>query len=144
MAKNLGYLSIALGIAELVAPRAICRMVGLRGLERLVQVYGAREIATGVAILGSHSPEPWIWTRVAGDVGDMATVASGLQGGKKNRTMFALTALAAVTVLDALCASGLNAEKGNSKTANADYGDRSGFPQGLQSARGAAGAARLH
>jgi len=60
VARGLGYFSIALGVAELVAPAAICRAAGVRGLETVVRGYGAREIAAGVAILGSHGPEPWI------------------------------------------------------------------------------------
>src|SRR3569833_4361332 len=79
MAKGLGYLSIALGVAELVAPRAVCRAAGLNGMERLVRSYGAREIATGVAILTSHNAAPWIWGRVAGDMADIATVATGIR-----------------------------------------------------------------
>src|SRR3954451_8732638 len=79
LARNLGYLSIALGVAELLAPRALCRAIGLNGLEPVVRAYGARELATGVAILASHDPAPWIWARVAGDLGDIATVATGFR-----------------------------------------------------------------
>src|ERR1700712_5234533 len=140
LAKNLGYFSIALGLAELFAPRAVCRVAGINGLEPLIQAYGAREIATGVAILTSHNPEPWIWGRVAGDVADMATVATGLQqdNEKKENSLLALTALAAVTLVDIVCASGLTGEKGGRKTALADYSRRSGFPQGVRAAYGAA------
>jgi hypothetical protein len=139
MAKNLGYFSIALGVAELVAPRAVCRAAGLNGMESVVRSYGAREIATGVAILTSHNPAPWIWGRVAGDMADIATVATGIRqdGEKKSNAVLTLAALAAVTAVDVMCASGLESEKGNRKTAVADYSDRSGFPQGLQAARGA-------
>lgn len=140
MAKNLGYLSIALGMAELLVPKTVCSVAGIRGLENVVRAYGAREIATGVAILTSHNPEPWIWVRVAGDIADMATVASGLQqdNAKKHTNIMALGALAAVTALDVVCARSLNWEKGNRDTAIADYGDRSGFPGGLKVAWGAA------
>jgi hypothetical protein len=140
LAKNLGYFSIALGVAELVAPRAICRAAGITGLESLIQAYGAREIATGVAILTSHDPEPWIWGRVAGDVADIATVATGLaqDNNRRENSMLALTALAAVTLVDIACASALTGEKGGRKTAIADYSRRSGFPQGVHAARGAA------
>jgi hypothetical protein len=139
IAKNLGYFSIALGAAELVAPRAVCRAAGLNGMESLMRSYGAREIATGVAILTSHSPAPWIWGRVAGDMADIATVTSGIRQDGENRSnaILTLAALAAVTAVDVMCASGLESEKGNRKTAVADYSDRSGFPQGVQSARGA-------
>lgn len=140
VARGLGYFSIALGVTELVAPAAICRAAGVRGLETVVRGYGAREIATGVAILGSHDPEPWIWTRVAGDLADIATVAAGAQrdGKSKGRSAFALATLAAVTLIDLACASGLQSEKGNRHTARHDYRRRSGFPRGLQAARGAA------
>jgi hypothetical protein len=140
MARGLGYFSIALGIAELVAPGAICRAAGVRGLEPVVRGYGAREIATGVAILTSHDPEPWIWTRVAGDLADIATVATGVQqdNQSKGRSALAIATLAAVTLVDLACANGLNSEKGSRKTAIRDYSARSGFPQGLQAASGAA------
>ena len=140
LAKNLGYLSIALGLAEVFAPRAVCRVAGIQGLESLIRAYGAREIATGIAILTSHDPEPWIWGRVAGDVADIATVATGLQqdNAKRDNSMLALTALATITVVDVVCASGLTGEKGGRKTALADYSRRSGFPQGARAARGAA------
>jgi hypothetical protein len=140
LAKNLGYFSLALGAVELFAPRALCRAIGLNGLEPVVRAYGAREVATGVAILTSHDPAPWIWARVAGDVADIATVATGFQqhNPKKDNNVLALAALAAVTAIDVVCASGLNSEKGGRKTALTDYSRRSGFPQGLQAARGAA------
>ena len=140
MARGLGYFSIALGVAEMIAPGAICRAAGVRGLETVVRSYGAREIATGVAILTSHDPEPWIWTRVAGDLADIATVAAGVQqdNQSKSRSAIAFATLAAVTLVDFACANGLNSEKDNRKTATRDYSRRSGYPQGLQAARGAA------
>jgi hypothetical protein len=140
LARNLGYFSIALGVAELLAPRALCNAIGLKGMESVVRAYGAREVATGVAILASHDPAPWIWARVAGDMADIATVATGIQqdNAKRENTTLALGALAGVTIVDVICASGLSAKKGDRKTALADYSDRSGFPQGLSAAMGAA------
>jgi hypothetical protein len=140
LARSLGYLSLALGAAELLAPRAISKTVGVRGLDNVIRAYGAREIATGLAILMSHDAAPWIWARVAGDIADMATVATGLRqdNAKRDTNVVALGALAAVTALDVACARGLDLEKGDRKTAGADYSDRSGFPGGLQAARGAA------
>jgi hypothetical protein len=140
LAKTLGYFSIALGVAELIAPRALSRAVGAARIRPLLRAYGAREIATGVAILASHDPEPWIWARVAGDVADIATVATGRSqnNARKENNALALASLAAVTIVDIICAGGLNSEKGGRKTASADYRDRSGFPQGIQAAKGAA------
>jgi hypothetical protein len=139
LARSLGYFSIALGVAEMLAPRALCNAIGLKGLEPVIRVYGAREVATGVAILASHNPAPWIWARVAGDMADIATVATGIQDGRKREhAALTLAALAAVTMTDVICARALSTEKGDRKTALADYSNRSGFPQGLDAAKGAA------
>src|SRR4051794_15841281 len=140
LAKSLGYFSIALGVAELIAPDAVARAAGVKGLEPVVRAYGAREIATGIAILTSHDATPWIWGRVAGDAADIATVVAGSRDAtsKSENRMWALVALAGVTALDVICATGLMSEKGGRSTATADYRDRSGFPRGPQAARGAA------
>jgi hypothetical protein len=138
MAKGLGYFSLALGMAELVAPRAICRAAGLEGHEGLVRAYGAREIAAGLAILGSHDATPWVWGRVAGDAADIATVAAGANNLKSAKTSVSLAVLAAATALDVFCATRLAGEKGRRTTAHADYHDRSGFPRGVEAIRGAA------
>jgi hypothetical protein len=129
-----------LGLAEILAPKAICSAIGLKGLEPVMRAYGAREVATGVAILTSHDPAPWIWARVAGDVADIATVATALQHGnpKKENSALALAALGAVTLVDIACATGLSAEKGGLKTAVTDYSNRGGFPGGIGAAKGAA------
>jgi hypothetical protein len=139
LARGLGYFSIALGVAELLAPRTLCRELGLEGHETLVRAYGAREVATGVAILMSPDPTPWILGRVAGDALDIGTVAMGLRhdNEKQNNVVAALGALVGVTVLDAVCAQGLMTEKGGRSTAIADYSDRSGFPQPAAAMRGA-------
>lgn len=140
LASNLGYLSLALGAAELIAPHAICRALGLRGLEPLVRAYGAREIANGMAILTSHDPEPWVWARVAGDLADVATIATGLRpdNRKRDNNVLALAGLLAVTAIDVACAKSLGSGKGDRRTATADYSNRSGYPRGVSAARGAA------
>jgi len=145
LARNFGYFSIALGAAELLAPKAICNAAGLKGLEPVIRAYGAREIATGVAILASHDPAPWIWARVAGDMADIATVAMGPRqdNSRKENSAVALAALAAVTLVDIACAKGLSGEKGSRKTAVTNYSNRSGFPNGLDAARGAASDFRI-
>jgi hypothetical protein len=75
---------------------------------------------------------------------DIATVAAGVQDGKKRENAaMTLAALAAVTVTDVICARGLSTEKGDRKMALTDYSDRSGFPQGLDAAKGAARAFRV-
>src|SRR5947209_6955253 len=78
LATGLGWFSIGLGLMEILATRALTRALGMRGREPLVQTYGWREIGTGIAILSSSDPTPWIWARVLGDALDIGTLAAHL------------------------------------------------------------------
>ena len=140
LARGLGWFSIGLGLAELVAPRGLTRALGLQGHERLVQAYGVREIATGVAILAAKDPTPWIWGRVGGDALDLATLAGGFHedNRQKGSVGVALGAVAAVSALDVYCASALSASR-EPPQPRRDYRGRSGFPRGTEAMRGAAG-----
>lgn len=141
LAKGLGWFSIGLGAYELAAARSLARGLALGDREGLVRAYGVREIMTGIAILASHDPTPWIWGRVLGDALDLATLAVGAgraKGAETANVGLALAAVAGVTALDIICAQGLDAEKGGPRTADADYADRSGFPKGVARSRGAA------
>ena len=79
LARGLGWFSLALGAAELLSPGAIKRQTGLPGPRGVLQAYGAREIATGVAILAAKRPVGMVWARVAGDVLDLVTAAPALR-----------------------------------------------------------------
>jgi hypothetical protein len=140
LARGLGYFSIGLGLLEVLAPRVLCRAAGLKPNEdRLVQAYGAREIATGIAILTSHDATPWIWGRLAGDALDVATVVSDPgDNATPTRKIWTTAALLGVGAVDIACAIALTREKGGPRTAHADYRDRSGFPKGVEAARGSA------
>ena len=70
LARGLGWFSIGLGLAELIAPRSIARISGTRNHSSLVRSYGLREIAAGVGILATSRPAPWLWARVAGECCD--------------------------------------------------------------------------
>src|SRR5690349_11053551 len=78
VAHGLGWFSIALGALELFATREVTRFLGMRGNEPLVQLYGLREIATGIGILMSRDPTPFIWGRVLGDALDTGMLAAHL------------------------------------------------------------------
>ena len=140
LAKGLGAFSIALGLVEIFAARRLARSLGLDGRETLLRAYGVRELATGIAILGSHDPTPWIWGRVGGDALDLATLASGFEGDNPQRSnlMLATVAVVGVTALDLVCAQGLTADKRLAPPGAYDYADRSGFPQAPDRMRGAA------
>jgi len=141
-AHGLGIFSIALGLTELLAPRALARMTGMQGRETLLRAYGLREIVTGVGLLASPDPRPWIWGRVAGDALDLGTLAGGLvegRGRERENVGLAVAAVAGVTLLDVLCGRALSARRrGARKRAARDYGDRRGMPQPAEAMRGAA------
>src|SRR5438309_8488718 len=66
LARFLGWFSIGLGVTEVVAPRAVARIVGIRNHRWLIRSYGLREIAAGVGILTQPKPAGWLWSRVGG------------------------------------------------------------------------------
>jgi hypothetical protein len=79
LARGLGWFSLALGATELLFPGSIRQRTGLPGPKALLPVYGAREIATGLAILSSRRPVGMVWGRVAGDVLDVVATLPALQ-----------------------------------------------------------------
>lgn len=113
LANGLGWFSIGLGMAEVLAPGKLAGWLGMEGREGLLRAYGAREIATGVGILAQRRPAEWVWGRVAGDFLDLATLASGLGGDNPRRgnVVTAMAAVAGVTVLDVLCARQLSDDR---------------------------------
>lgn len=142
LAQGLGWFSIGLGVVELAAPGTVTRALGLRGQRRLVQACGVREIATGVAILGSRNPAPWVWGRVAGDAIDIAALAATARRSRKpGAAGLALAAVAGITMLDIVCAQGLAHEQKSRlrrRRLRGRYRNRTGFPQPAEAMRGAA------
>ncbi|MGU3540847.1 cyclase dehydrase [Methylobacterium sp. A54F] len=140
LARGLGWFSIGLGLAELLAGRSLARGLGLERHTELIRAYGVREIGTGVGILTADDPTPWIWGRVAGDALDLATLGTGLtrRNPRLDGLTLALAAVAGVTVVDALCARALSGETRQPVRPPFDYTRRSGYPRGLAASRGAA------
>jgi hypothetical protein len=140
LARGLGVFSIALGLVEIFAARSLTRALGMQGNETLVQAYGAREIATGIGILASSDPTPWIWGRVGGDALDIATLVTGLDDDNPNRgnVGLALAAVAGATALDVYCAQALSSESPVPLPPMRDYSHRSGFTSSPSRMRGAA------
>jgi hypothetical protein len=138
-AVGLGWFSIGLGLAELLFARPLAKTIGMRGDEQLLRFYGLREIATGVGILTAKDRVPWIWGRVAGDGLDVATLLARFEDSpRKEGIAMALAAVAGATALDVVTAQSLTNAKRNPALPAHDYSDRSGFPKGLDAARGAA------
>jgi len=139
LSRALGWFSIGLGITELLAPRRITEALGMQGSESLVRAYGAREIGSGLLSL-SIEKDVGLWSRVAGDALDIATVATAMRPGNRKigNVVLTLALLAGVTVIDVLGAQAVTVRHKRRSGTRTQYSDRSGFPQGLAKARGAA------
>jgi hypothetical protein len=113
LAKGLGYFSIGLGLMELLMPGQVGEMIGVsRRYRAFLPVLGLREIAHGAAILSQQKPTEGVWSRVGGDVIDLAYLAAAFAGkeNNKNRLTGATIAVLGVTALDVMCASALSSE----------------------------------
>jgi hypothetical protein len=139
LARALGWFSIGLGLTELLAPRALTRWLGMEGHETLVRAYGIREIGAGIMTL---SPDKGLGlqSRVAGDALDIATLLAGLRGDnpKRDNVAIALAMVLGVALLDIAGATGVKKSQSRSDRPLRTYRDRSGYPKGLENARGAA------
>jgi len=105
LATSLGYFSIGLGLAELLAPGAMARLIGIDDgsqQRRTLRAFGARELANGAAILGAPQDANWLWSRAAGDALDLAFLGwAGRQDGANGRRVAAAAAaVAGVAALD--------------------------------------------
>lgn len=108
VATGLGWFSIGLGAAELFASSRVATLIGARRDrrgQRTLQLLGAREFAAGLGIL-LHGHSGWLWSRVIGDVMDLAVLGHGFTERKTNRFRLAMAAaaVAGVMLLDAKAA----------------------------------------
>src|SRR4051812_7714765 len=106
VANGLGWFSIGLGLAELLAPGMMSSVVGARRRHGpLMRFLGLREIGAGIVIL-SGARAAGCWSRVAGDLMDLSLLGAdlGAPGTDKGRAIGSTAAVVGVTVLDALTA----------------------------------------
>jgi uncharacterized membrane protein len=120
LATGLGWFSIGLGVAELVAPDTIARLVGVKPTNTartVLRVAGARELAHGIGILASNQrnnqPTGWVWSRVAGDVMDLSLLGTAMSKDDNDRSRLnaATVAVLGVTALDIMAGNGLSSQQ---------------------------------
>jgi uncharacterized membrane protein len=108
LARGLGWFSLALGVAQVSAPSAVNRLIGVRDtpLARTLQyTVGVRELAVGAGILTRRRPVFWLWSRVAGDAMDLALLSTALRAKRvkrkaRRRTAAAIAAVSGIAALD--------------------------------------------
>ena len=107
----LGWFSIGLGAAELLAPHQVSRAIGLRpspATTAVLQAFGLREVATGWGILANPTSKEWVGARIGGDVLDLAMLGVALARAERpGRTALAAAFVMGAGVLDLLGAERL-------------------------------------
>jgi hypothetical protein len=112
LASFLGWFSVGLGVSQIVMPRVVSRICGVDdsdGSTVLMRALGMRELTSGVGILTQQHPTNWVWSRVAGDVMDLALLGKAFSNDEnhRGRTTFATAAVLGVLALDVLSAQQL-------------------------------------
>lgn len=101
LTQAVGWLSIGLGAGALIAPKMICRLVGLGRREEVIRAVGVRELACGAGILLGKNPLPWSCARVVGDIMDIGLLAGDTSGrpSSLNRTI-ATSVISGISLFD--------------------------------------------
>jgi hypothetical protein len=136
MAKGLGLFSIALGLTEVLAPGQLGEAIGVSNrYRRLLPALGAREIAHGLGIMNQAKPTTAVWTRVGGDVLDLAYLGAAFMGKDTNKRRLAGAALAVlgVGVIDLMCAQRLSSSHWSERDGNPNAPRTVGQPSGRRS-----------
>jgi hypothetical protein len=146
LTRALGWLSIGLGVSELLAARSYTRALGIEGQETWIRACGVREIGAGVLSLSTER-SAGLWSRVGGDALDLGLLGAAMRrSSKPGNVALALAVVAAITLVDLAGAQSQTKRRspdfGSDRDERRDYSDRSGFPQGIERARGAASATR--
>jgi hypothetical protein len=139
LARNLGWFSIGLGLAELFAAGKITSALGMQGKENLVRAFGVREITSGFMTL-SVDKQAGLASRIAGDALDIATLATAMRpdNPKREKAALAFAMVAGITLLDIIATGASTVRHTRHRGKSRSYGDRSGFPKGVEASRGAA------
>ena len=75
--RALGWVSLGLGVAQVAAPNVVRRLSGVDDSPRskaVVPLVGTRELVHAAGLLTSRRTGGWVWTRVAGDAMDIASL----------------------------------------------------------------------
>jgi uncharacterized membrane protein len=128
IANGLGWFSIGLGLAEIVAPRKVANLIGVSDegrTRKVLRMYGMRVVAAGLGILSQDNPSGWLWARVGGDLLDLSSLGKAMasSGTERSRAGVTTAAVAGITALDIYCAQRFSAESGRNGSSRSDSAD---------------------
>jgi hypothetical protein len=104
LVTGLGGASLGLGVTEVLAPGKVAAVAGVANTNQsrsVIRALGIRECGHAAGLL-LGSPK-LVWTRVAGDVLDMALLAAGIASrprGRRRRGTICAAALAVIGAAD--------------------------------------------
>lgn len=107
MSMNIGLTATALGIWGTLFPKHVARTLGIPAPTPVVQfLFGIRELWSGLTLAGDPTKSEMLWTRVAGDVFDIAVLSSlnNRKNPQRGAAKAALGFVLAVTALDVVTA----------------------------------------
>ena len=134
-ARGLGWFSLGLGLAQVAAPGRVARLIGVNYDDTNVNTMfaiGVREIASGLGILAGRQTAGSVWSRVGGDVMDLALLGRAMSSDRseKGRVAAAAAAVAGVTFLDVLTGQALSRE-GTAAGGNGGQASRPDLAKGI-------------
>jgi hypothetical protein len=113
---GLGIFSLALGAAEVIAPRRIAEFLGLDpdgSASTIIRAFGMRELMAGALLIRGPALSTNVWNRVIGDGMDIYSLAAALRTSRKPKAVAgALAFVGGITALDVWTAKALDRETG--------------------------------
>ena len=113
-AQCLGWVSIAIGLTEILAPKQLEKTMGVGNgqVTGILRVLGVREIMHGIDILAHRDPTPGVWSRVFGDVLDGVLLGAAATRTKNPEGLAAIfAAVTPVVIADLIFAPRLSKDK---------------------------------
>lgn len=95
--RVIGWASIGIGLAALVAPATLGRALGIGERRTLARVLGGRDLVLGLGLVTAGDPELWLRARLAADAGDAVLHTAGALSGHFRRGRSLATAGFATT-----------------------------------------------
>jgi uncharacterized membrane protein len=110
LARGLGLFSLGLGAVQLLAPARFSRWVGVRpgaASQTVTRAVGLRELTAAAGLLSRPRPVAFTWSRVVGDLMDVALLsrAAAAPTARRSRVAAILVATAGITLLDLISSS---------------------------------------
>ncbi len=108
-ARALGWLSVGLGLAAVLAPRAMASIIGVRCRPMWLRIVGSLELTNGLGILSERGLAAWVWARFARDMAQLALLdaARSQPAALRGRIGVAAAVVVGIGAVDVTCASNL-------------------------------------